>query len=297
MCMPFQRFFSLGSPVVLLVALGLSGCGSSGGPPVVSIDTATTTPTVTIVDTVPPPPLPLPTDTTPPVISILSPANGFSTNKASLTVSGTATDNLAIQSLFVNGTSTPVVDGTFSHAVTLTEGVSLLIVVAIDLAGNSTSTVMTVTLDTTPPLIRPILSPLSKANGWNNTDVTVFFAAIDSLSSIAHVTPPVLVTQEGEGHIIVGTATDLAGNSTSTSVIINIDKTPPQVTALVTPLPNAAGWNNADTTVTFTAQDSLSGVGNVTLPVTVSIEGTQLITRTGNRSGWEHWIGFHDCSS
>ena len=132
--------------------------------------------------------------------------------------------------------------------------------------------------DTTPPTITASFSPLLNAAGWGKEDVTVTFTCSDADSGIAVCPLPVFVTTEGEGQIIVGTATDLAGNSTSTSVTLHIDKTPPQVTAAVTPLPNAAGCNNADTTVTFTAQDSLSGVGNVTLPVTVSIEGTPLIT-------------------
>jgi len=40
------------------------------------------------------------------------------------------------------------------------------------------------------------------------------------------------------------------------------DTTPPQTSALASPPPNAAGWNNSNVTVTLIATDDLSGVGH-----------------------------------
>ncbi len=65
--------------------------------------------------------------------------------------------------------------------------------------------------------------------------------------------------------------------------IIGVDNDPPTVTASVNPLPNAAGWNNADVTVTFTCSDTVSGVAGCPGPVTVASEGAgQIITGTAS---------------
>jgi hypothetical protein len=62
---------------------------------------------------------------------------------------------------------------------------------------------------------------------------------------------------------------------------INIDRTPPVITGLRTPVANANGWNNVDVTVTFGCADMLSGVGVGPLtPQVVSAEGADQ-SRTG----------------
>jgi len=86
--------------------------------------------------------------------------------------------------------------------------------------GTSTSTEVVVIPpppDTTPPTITASFSPLLNAAGWGKEDVTVTFTCSDANSGIAVCPPPVLVTTEGDGQVIAGTSTDLAGNSTSTS--------------------------------------------------------------------------------
>jgi transcription elongation factor len=53
---------------------------------------------------------------------------------------------------------------------------------------------------------------------------------------------------------------DLAGNVARTSVLVNIDRTPPGIVEKSrTPAANAAGWNNGDVTVTWSCSDALSG--------------------------------------
>jgi hypothetical protein len=79
----------------------------------------------------------------------------------------------------------------------------------------------------TPPTITATVSPDPNANGWNNADVTVTFICNDSLSGIASCPSPMVVTTEGTGQVITGSAVDMDGNSATASVTVNIDKTPP----------------------------------------------------------------------
>jgi hypothetical protein len=59
---------------------------------------------------------------------------------------------------------------------------------------------------------------------------------------------------------------------TFTLTIIGVDEVAPTITGVVTPTPNAAGWNKSDPTVTFTCADSTSGIASCTAPVTVTAE-------------------------
>ena len=70
--------------------------------------------------------------------------------------------------------------------------------------------------------------------------------------------------------------------------IIGVDNTPPTITAATSPVPNAAGWNNSDVTVSFVCSDTTSGIDFCPEPVHVQQEGAgQVVTgmatdRAGN---------------
>ena len=149
---------------------------------------------------------------------------------------------------------------------------------AVDLAGNSTSLDVTVNIDLTPPAIAPVPVPAPNGNGWNNTAVTVSFNASDNLSGIESLTDPVALPNEGEGQVVSGTAVDLAGNSASASVTVNIDLTPPLV-AITFP---SDGDTINDTSVQLQASisGSISGlaaiqVANSGVPVFETLPGGQ----------------------
>src|SRR5439155_26628311 len=75
----------------------------------------------------------------------------------------------------------------------------------------------------------------------------------------------------GDDQSASGTATDNAGNSTSTTVSgINIDKTAPTTSAAPTPSPNAAGWYKSDVTVHFSCADTLSGIQSCAADATLA---------------------------
>lgn len=99
-------------------------------------------------------------DTTPPTLSVSSPAAGLITNTAALTVSGTtndATSSPVTVKITLNGanqgTVTVASSGAFSKAVTLKEGSNTIVVTATDAVGKASTITRTVTLDTSAPEI------------------------------------------------------------------------------------------------------------------------------------------------
>jgi len=185
----------------------------------------------------------------------------------------------------INGGEETIVAGASASFNLAAEGESVVTYFAKDNAGNTEAeNSLTVKIDKTPPTITGSRNPGPNANGWNNTDITVSFTATDDISGVDTVSPDVTISTEGVGQSATGTATDKAGNSTSATVSdINIDKTPPTLTfGAATPAPNAAGWNNSDISVPFTASDSLSGVANTNpaaSPLVLTAEGSAV---TGN---------------
>lgn len=97
-------------------------------------------------------------DTVPPTLSATAPAEGFVTNSAKLTVSGT-TDDVTSKpiTVTVNGERATVGgNGEWSKEITLTPGKNVITVIATDKAGKSTTVTRNVTLDTGAPTIRSV---------------------------------------------------------------------------------------------------------------------------------------------
>ena len=115
-------------------------------------------------------------------------------------------------------------------------------------------------LDTTPPTITAAQTPAANVAGWNNTSVTVTFSCADESqgSGLASCTPPVTISTEGQGQTVTGTAVDNAGNTSTTTATVNIDKTVPVASnsTLSTPLV----LFSANMTMNANATDALSGV-------------------------------------
>src|SRR5205807_2640572 len=160
--------------------------------------------------------------------------NGWYTSD--MTINLSARDNLsAVQSTYyqLDGGSpqsysgTPfAVQGDLVHTVTFW---------SIDKAGNiENAETFTVMIDKTAPTLAAAPDRPANADGWYNSPVTFTFTATDALSGVAGQTAPVTLSGEGAGQSVTGTATDIAGNSASTTVSgINIDLTKPTTTASV----------------------------------------------------------------
>jgi virginiamycin B lyase len=148
--------------------------------------------------------------------------------------------------------------------------------------------------DNTPPQTIPTRSVPSNANGWNNTDVTVFFNATDNPggSGVRQVTFSLSGAQNSGQQTVIGSsalvsitaegattltyfATDNAGNNEPPrTVIVKIDRIRPVATATMTPPPNPNGWNSTPVTATFTGSDDLSGIAGCSSAVVLSAEGS-----------------------
>lgn len=129
--------------------------------------------------------------------------------------------------------------------------------------------------DDDPPTIVPSVSPNPNELGWNNSPVRVTFQCSDPLSGIASCTEPTTIQQEGKNQQIVGTATDLAGNTSTVTVSLSIDMTPPAIT-IDSPL-NGSVSQVPQVSINGTASDPLSGISKVTCNgIAASLSGDSL---------------------
>jgi RHS repeat-associated protein len=165
---------------------------------------------------------------------------------------------------------------------------------ATDKAGNTAAATATLNIQTappTPPSIAASISPAPNANGWDNSPVTVSFTCVAGTNPVATCPAPLIVSTEGANQSICGKAIDTTGLSATACANVNLDKTPPTITAVPSPSPLANTWNTTPVTVTFTCADSLSGVAICPPPQTVSTDGFhQVVSGTatdvaGNVSG------------
>ncbi|MCP4769766.1 MAG: tandem-95 repeat protein, partial [Gammaproteobacteria bacterium] len=96
--------------------------------------------------------------------------------------------------------------------------------------GNQNSNTASIEIDVqdlTAPIISATLTPVPNPAGWHNSDVTVTYDCTDSWSSIQSCPAPFNVTVEGANQLISGEAVDQAGNTASTTVTVNLDKSNP----------------------------------------------------------------------
>ena len=205
-------------------------------------------------------------------IAITSPADSFVTADATVNVSGTV-DALA-ENVAVNGVAATLSGGTFTASgVPLVEGLNALTAIAVNSSGGEGRARVVGVRDSQPPTIDVTIDPPANAAGWHHAAATVTFECSDDLSGVASCPDPVTVSGEGADQEVVGTAVDVAGNSASVTVMLDIDLTPPTIDATVDPPANAAGWQTAPVTVTYVCDDTFSGVVACPSPVTVAAEG------------------------
>ncbi|HEY7625891.1 MAG TPA: PxKF domain-containing protein, partial [Ilumatobacteraceae bacterium] len=155
-----------------------------------------------------------------------------------------------------------------SNTVVTGEGSALSATASVrDRAGNVASASVTgIRIDRT----RPVIVVTTTSNGtWNRQAVTVHFTCADALSGIATCPGDTVLSSQGAGQIVTGTASDRAGNTaTARSPSISIDLTAP--TVRVTGVTSGATYTLGAPAPGCQSSDTLSGLA---APAVLSVSG------------------------
>jgi hypothetical protein len=218
-----------------------------------------------------------------------TPADGATTQQATATVAGTATDDAGIQSVTVNGVvaSLSPSNGTsvsFSVPVTLIAGTNSITVVAKDISQRTTTQTHVVTyVEAEPPTVTPSIAGTTGNDGWYLSDVVVSWIVDDGGGSITSSSgcDPTTISADTTGTVLTCSATSIAGTD-SESVTIKRDATVPTVTLTATNAPNGAGWYKVAATFDVSGSDPSpgSGIASCDGPLTINTQGENL-TATG----------------
>ena len=189
-------------------------------------------------------------------------------------LSATPTSGTAPQTVQVSASVGNLTPGTYTGHVTVTAA-----------GAQNSPAVATATLTVSPfvpPSITGSVSPPANANGWNNSSVTVTFTCSPGSYQVQTCTAPIVVSTAGANQQVTGTVTDVAGHSATVTITLNIDLSAPTISAVISPAPNANGWNNTTpVTVTFTCTAGGSPIVTCPGPQVVSAEvANQSITGT-----------------
>jgi sugar lactone lactonase YvrE len=213
-----------------------------------------------------------------------SPAGAFVTLDGSSTLhAGACGENLTYSWSWPGGGSAtgisptvPMSAGTTTVTLTVTNGTQ-----------TATDPVVILVHDTMSPITTGVITGTTGSNGWYVSNVGISLTASDSGSGVKEVhytldgtqtmvntaTASFDIISEGT-HSVSYLAIDNVNNPEAAHPLsIKIDKTPPVITAVQSPLPNANGWNNTDVTVTFTCSDAVSGIVSCPTPTTFSAQG------------------------
>ena len=208
--------------------------------------------------------------TTPPTVAVLSPGNNatITLSTASIGVSGTVSSNVAsIVSVTCNGVPATLSGPNFTCTASLTPGINSIQVVATDIAGNVTTFPLKLTYAVAPAL--NILAPVNLGI-TNMTPVTLNGTVNDPAAKIT--VDGVAVPQGGGGfsvpvplveglNILTAVATNSSGISTTATVEVTLDTTPPHV--LINSPPNGTVLTASSVTVSGLANDVVVGTVNL----------------------------------
>ena len=113
-------------------------------------------------------------------------------------------------------------------------------------------------VDGTAPSITATVDPVVGPGGWWTSAATVSFICDDATSGVGTCSDPVVVDTDGAGQIVIGEAVDVAGNTASASVTIDLDTTAPTVSTPI--LDPATVAPDGEVAVTADVTDALAEV-------------------------------------
>ncbi len=195
-------------------------------------------------------------DVTPPVVTVPAPITREATSPQGTAVgySASATDNvdgpLPVSCAPASGSVFPL-------------GTTDVNCSAKDEAGNVGSASFTITVvDTTPPAISLAVSPQANPAGWHKDPVSIQWTVTDIVGvTSATGCGAATFVDDTQGTLVTCTARDAAGNTSSRSVTVRLDRTAPSIGfAAPSPLANANGWHRTDVFVGYAFSDAGSGL-------------------------------------
>jgi hypothetical protein len=164
----------------------------------------------------------------------------------------------------VEDPETGVVSSEGCDPVTLTEETTgtTLTCSATNGAGLTNEESITIKIDKSAPEIAPVVEGTLGNNGWYVSDVTVSWTVEDAISGIAMTDgcETTELTEDTPGVTLTCMATNGAGLSSSSSVTVKIDKTPPVVSGLPEDCTLWPPNHKLVKVATVTATDNLSGI-------------------------------------
>jgi TolB protein len=140
--------------------------------------------------------------------------------------------------------------------------------------GSPTPTPTPTPGDTTPPVITPNVSGVLGNNGWYISNVQLSWSVVDNESAVTSQLGcgTQIVSSDTSGISFTCTATSTGGTS-SQSVTIKRDATPPSITFVSRTPANQNGWNKTDVAVNWNCSDALSGAVSASVTRLLSSEG------------------------
>jgi len=213
-------------------------------------------------------------DKTPPVLNVTSPANGLTVFTGSVTLGGTVVDPLSgIAGVTCNGAPATLNGDSFSCGVTLTSGANTIIAVATDIAGNTSTSSLSLTYRRAP--IVTITSPANLS--YLNISPTTVTGTVDDASATVTVNSVPAAVVNGsfslalplaEGpNVVTASAVSSNGAIGTRSIEVTLDTTPPHVTITSPP----------EQFVTTDSSISVAGNVNDIVVGTVNSEQAQVV--------------------
>jgi len=214
-------------------------------------------------------------DTIPPALVVTAPKDQYLTNDETLKIEGETEDGAKVT---INDRPATCTGTSFSYELTLREGKNSIKVDAFDAVGNKVEKIITVYLDTAPPLL-VITDPkdglvISNANmtveGTTEANAIVTLNGKSVPNSNGGFTVK-FTLKEGLNNITVS-AVDKAGNRANATVKVTLDT---KVSLVVSSPTQVTGLETMNTTINITGKaDKDATVFINDLPVTVKKDGT-----------------------
>lgn len=218
-------------------------------------------------------------DKAPPTVTIASPSNGstISLSTISIGLHGSESDGLSgIAGVTCNGSPASIVGANFTCTVLLTQGPNSISVQAEDVAGNSSTSPLSLTFAPAPQikLTSPVnltitnISPVTVNGTVSDPAATVTVNGIQVPQSGGSFATPVPLV---EGlNVLAAVATNSSGVVSTATVQVTLDTTPPHITI---DSPADGSTTTADSvTVTGLANDIVAGTVNAQ-DVQVAVNG------------------------